>query len=72
VVVGQGEERARGSFEIARQELTEGVGRVKTGDLSRPVQWMPDIVKPDHFAVGGVEERRAKTVDVVAGLAKTA
>src|SRR5262249_1936311 len=52
--------------EIAGEHLAERVRRVETRDLSRPIQLVANILKPEHLAIRGVQERNVIPTEVEA------
>ena len=64
VVVGKLLEAVVGRFDIRLNQLAKTTGREEIGDLSRQLQFVPNIVKPDDLSVGREQERNSEPPEV--------
>lgn len=53
---------------VAIEELAQCFRSVEAGDLPRAIHHMPDVVMPNHFAIGRIEERHAIFAELKSGL----
>lgn len=50
--------------DVARQHFAHRFGRVEPGSPARAIEFVADILKPSHLAIGGIQERRAIAVEI--------
>lgn len=64
VIVRHAEELLAVGFEIAPHKFKERTGRMKAEYLAGSIQFVPDVVIPDDFAVCRMEKRNSEPTEV--------